>query len=61
MKEKEPVIKKRSLLISATLASKFDELKARIILVKGKRVLTETLLEKWINQELEEIKKENKV
>ena len=61
MKEKEPVIKKRSFLISATLASRFDELKARITLAEGKRVLTETLLEKWINRELEEVKKENKV
>jgi hypothetical protein len=61
MKEKKPVIQKRSLLISKTLASKFDELKARITLAQGKTILTETLLEKWITRELDEVKKENKV
>jgi hypothetical protein len=58
MKEKKAVVPKRSFLISVPLANKFDELKARLTLAEGKKAITETILEKWITQELERLKNE---
>jgi hypothetical protein len=58
MKEQKSAIKKRSLQITEPLAKKLDELKARVTIAEGQKILTETLLERWIIKDLEEFKKE---
>lgn len=58
MKEEKSAIKKRSLQITEPLAKKLDELKARVTIAEGQKILTETLLERLITKDLEEFKKE---